>query len=60
MDSYKKTKQRTPFVYAKIVDFKPQLKELKMWSDGKEDEAEEKNFNALFDDVKKLSEKPEL
>jgi len=23
MDSYKKTKQRTPFVYAKIVDFKP-------------------------------------
>jgi hypothetical protein len=31
-----------------------------MWSEGKEDEAEEKHFNALFDDVKKLSEKPEL
>jgi len=23
MDSYKKTKQRAPFVYAKLVDFKP-------------------------------------
>jgi len=31
-----------------------------MWTEGKEDEAEEKNFNELFNDIKKLSEKPEL
>ena len=60
MDSYKKTKSRTPFVYAKVIDFKPTLKELKMWTDGKEDEASERNFNVLFDDIKKLKEKPEL
>jgi hypothetical protein len=31
-----------------------------MWTEGKEDEAEERQFNELFDDMKKLSEKPEL
>jgi len=31
-----------------------------MWTDGKEDEAETKNFNVLFEDITKLSEKPEL
>jgi hypothetical protein len=60
MDSYKKTKSRAPFVYAKVIDFKPELRELKMWTEGKEDEAEEKQFNDLFNDVRKLADKPEL
>lgn len=60
MEKYKDAKTKAPFVYAKVVDFKPELRELKMWTEGKEDEAEEKNFNDLFSDIKKLADKPEL
>ena len=51
---------KLPKLPAELIDFKPELRELKMWTEGKEDEAEEKNFNELFSDIKKLADKPEL